>query len=436
MNTLRSMSDRSRARGIRSLKPDLPGFGALWMFGACGVAVSSLLTLLKFRSASGCDVSLLSACQIGGVFSCNRVLQSDWATMFTDVPISVLATAQYGVMLGLATCVLVWPGRFLLVARPLVLWIGCAGLAIVPPLFSYSLLATQGLCSYCVVIYMLNMAIFLVAWWMHPEGLRAGLWALFPGAGRGKITSAMAGLSFVALVLLQMVVYREESRNMETKARCLRDGELPGTSLVLDAKEPEVEIALFIDLACPSCEEEFSQWWQYTAASQGRYRLTIYHFPREGDCQPVSETAFNPGSARNHSCLAARAVECAEARQPGAGLELVKRLFAAQSNAEEPYFSRTNLLRFAQELKVPGAADETLLQCIMNDNEVLGTIHEHVQFASDMGLAETPGAFFTFYEDGKALPQLYLVKGSKSYKDVDKFLGKARDEVRHSLGLE
>ena len=283
MNILSTMSDRSKVRVSRSLQPDLAGLGLLWMFGTCGVAVSALLTLLKFRSAYGCDVSLLSACQVGGVFSCNRVLQSDWATIFKDVPISVLATAQYGVLLGIATCVLAWPGRFMSVARPLLLGIGWAGLAVVPPLFSYSLLVAQELCSYCLVVYALNVAIFLVVWWMHPEGMRAGLKAWVQGARRGGLTSIVAGLSFVALVLTQMVIYREEARSMETKARCLRDGELPGTSIHTDASEPDIEVGLFIDLACSACRDEFAKWWQYAEANEGQYRLAIYHFRRGGD---------------------------------------------------------------------------------------------------------------------------------------------------------
>ncbi len=67
---------------------------------------------------------------------------------------------------------------------------------------------------------------------------------------------------------------------------------------------------------------------------------------------------------------------------------------------------------------------------------VLARIHEHVEFATGQGLAETPGTFFAFHEGGVVLPQLYLVKGAKTYESVEKFLYKARGEVRRSLGLE
>lgn len=433
------MSDRSALRGLLSLHPDLAGTGLLWMFGACGIAVSALLTLLKFRSAYGCDVSLLSACQIGGVFSCDRVLQSEWATIFTNVPISILGTAHYAVVLGVATCILVRPLRFLAPARAILLWIGWAGLALIPPLFLYSLLAVHGLCSYCLVVYGLDLAIFLVVWWMHPEGMSAGLSALFrPGPARRGMMAVTVGLSFLALVLTQMVVYRDAAASMETKARCLRDGELPGTSLVTDAgaEETQVEVGLFVDLACPACKQEFADWWKYAEDSEGRYRLSIYHFPREGDCQPTGETAFNPGSARHHSCLAARAVECADGRRPGVGRELVKRLFRAQDGGPGPYFTRERLLEHARALGVPGAEDGSLLDCIERDPVVLGKIHEHVEFAASQGLAETPGTFFAFHDGGVVLPQLYLVKGAKTYESVEKFLFKARGEVRRSLGLD
>lgn len=433
------MSGNEHSAERISLRPDFAGTGLLWVFSLCGVVLSVLLTLLKFRSAYGCDVSLLSACQIGGVFSCDRVLQSDWATVFTNVPISVLAAAHYAVLLGVATLVLCWPQRFLAVARPIFLWLGLIGLMVVPPLFSYSWVVAHGMCSYCLVVYGINIGTFLIAWWMHPEGLRIGLSApLRPGPTRRGMIYATVGLAFVALVLTQMVVYREEAASMQTKARCLREGVLPATELRTDlgGRQLEVEVALFVDFACPACREEFGHWWKVAAESEGRYRLSIYHFPREGDCQPPGETTMSPNSAHHHSCLAARTVECAELRRPGVGREMVKRLFQAQDGGDEPYFTRERLLGYARELGVPGAEDGSLLGCVEDDALVLTKIHEHVAFAAEQGLAETPGAFFAFYEDGAPLEQLYLVKGAKTYDSVEKFFYKARGEVRRALGLE
>lgn len=424
----------SPRRGYLSLHPDLAGAGLLWLFGACGIAVSVLLTLLKFRSVHACDESLLSACQIGGLFSCQSVLQSEWSTVLTDVPISILATAYYAVLLGLATAVLSRPMRFLAIARPLLLALGWVGLLIVPPLFLYAVLHVQSLCSYCCVVYLLNIGIFLVVWWMNPEGPIAGLAALFaPSIRRRGSTLMFAGLSFVALVMVQTLKYRQGAAAIEAKGRCLREGELPGTGLRLVAagvEEPEAEVALFVDLACPACKREFRKWQQHVEQRPGRYELTIYHFPREGACVPPGDTSLSGTAAAHESCRAARAVECALRRRPDLGMALVGRLFDVQDEGREPYFTRERVGAVVAELGIAAADDAAFQDCFENDAEVLRRVREHVKFAAEQGLTETPGAFFGFYdEDHNRLPKLFLTKGAKDYPDLDEFVDRARRKV-------
>lgn len=431
----RSMLHRSgtMTQRLLSVHPDLAGASLMCLLGASGIVVGVLLSLLKFMSDHNCGFSLVSACGIGGYFAgCEQVLRSGWATIL-GIPISIVATAHYAVLFGLAVFSLARPLRALEVARPLLLLIGWAGLLVVPPLALYASLSVRNLCSYCLVVYGLNVAIFLAAWWMHPEGHRAGIAVIFARRVRGRTTALLlVGLSFLALVLLQTQMYQRSAASVDIGDRCWREGELPATSLQTDAQNPEIEIALFLDLACPHCREELAFWSQHVRASTGRYRLSIYHFPPEGDCVPPDEELFSAVAHYQQSCQAARAVECADLRRPGAGLAMVSRLFELQEG-NGPYFAREPVLRVAEELGVagPDRDGETFAACFTENPAVLRTIQEHVKFARDRGLSATPGVAFAIHDqDGSTLPHIPFYVGTKVYPDdLGTYFTALRDEA-------
>nr|WP_276598995.1 vitamin K epoxide reductase family protein [Nannocystis sp. SCPEA4] len=414
-----------------SVHPTVGGAAILCLLSGCGIAVSVLLTLLKFQSTHECDVAILSACQLGGAFACGQVLSSEWSTVFTDVPISIVATAYYAVVLGLAGGVMWRARRFQAVARPLLLWLAWAGLVVVVLLFLYATLEVGGLCSYCVIVYGITAAVFLITWWMHPEGHRAGLRALFTGVRRRASTAGFAALSFVALVLTQTLAYRQQAASSGPKPSCVASGELPGTTLQTGPTAPTGEIALFVDLACPSCAREFDGWLREVSERSVDYRVAIYHFPLEGECLPPGSTQVSPTAMEHESCRAARAVECIERQRPGAGLELVKRLFAAQQEIAGRLFTRENLVGFAREVGLPAADEAAFQHCFEYDQQIVAQIREHVRFAEEQKLTETPGAFLVFYdESGEPLQQLVMLKGAKDMPDRAAYLVKARARVQ------
>jgi hypothetical protein len=250
------------------------------------------------------------------------------------------------------------------------------------------------------------------------------------------VTAATTLLLFAASLLVQAALYLRWTLAVDIEAQCIKPGgRLPRPALVTLAPEPEAEIALFVDFTCPACRAEYTQWRADVAAAAGRYRLSLYHFPREGECLPGG-SAFSPNSAYHHACRAARALECFTRLRPDDGWDLADALFAAH-DGDGPLFTTTRLALLAAAAGLPvdlADPEDPFLACIDRDERVLRRIHDHARFALDRGLTETPGAFFVFFhDDGRPFERLPLVKGHKSYRDIDEYVARARDRALEAL---
>lgn len=422
--------------------PELTGAAILWLSSLAGSSLSAFLTVAKFRSAFRCDESLLSAC--GAWFECGRVLTSPWSTLL-GVPISTFATSYHVVLLGLATTMLVRPARYAPIVRPLILWLAWIGLAMVAWLAAYAVLVVKGLCSYCLAIYAIQGVLFLCAWLMNPGGLLNGFVALWSNMRHRGSVLVMTALGFIAVTAVQMAVYRTGATSMKVEPRCVVQGRsLPETDLRTHSAAPEVEVGLFIDLACPACREEFTTWISDAQASRGRYRLSVYHYAREGNCIPPNFPAQNPGSRNHHSCNAAIAVECvakfaaedekdpaiAPRRAAEAGLNMMARLFDLH-DGKGPYFSRENLFKAAAAAGRPADFNDPIdpLHACLDDPSMRTRILEHARFGMSQKLMETPGAFFLFYDGHIPADRMVLVKGAKVYGDVDALMDSLRRQL-------
>lgn len=408
------------------------------IFSLLGAFVSVFLTILKFRSAVLCDESLLSACQIGAWFDCNTVLTSPWSTWF-DIPISVYATAFYLAGLALAVWLLRSTTQQLPATRPLLLLHAWLGVLIVLPLAWYAAFEIGSFCTFCVLIYLVNFVLLLSACLMNPRGAVSGLADLVTAnIYRRSSTALTAILLFSTALAVQAAVYLRNAVNIEVETQCIKKGgRLPNPALVRGAAiNPKAEIALFIDFACPSCRTEYMHWRRDIETTSDRYRLSIYHFPREGECISGG-TSFNPNSVRHHACRAAQALECVKRDKPDAGWAMADALFAAHDRYRGTLFTTENLAEIANEvgLRVDiNDRKDPFFTCINSDETVLGQIHEHARFGLVRGLTETPGTFFLFFHpDGRPFERIPLVKGAKFYLDIDDYIERTREKVLDEL---
>jgi hypothetical protein len=148
---------------------------------------------------------------------------------------------------------------------------------------------------------------------------------------------------------------------------------------------------MFIDLSCVHCKAEFRAI--ATALAGGQFpeptALWIYHTPR----QACDAEAFPAGYAKSddnvrfdNPCLAARAAECMEKLQPGAGFALIGGMYALHDDREpnKPLFTAERIGNQAVDLDMqidPDDEQNPLFKCINEDKGVLARITEHQRYA-------------------------------------------------------
>jgi len=415
--------------------PRIAGASLLLICALLGVFVSGFLTFLKFQSSFTCDSSLLSACQIGEWLSCKNALTSTWSTFPWIVPISIYGAAYYLSLGYLSLQILRRPTKSGPVACAFIVLIAWLGLLATAPLGLYA--ARIGFCSFCTVLYLLNISIVLLAALMSPRGIRDAVHAAKASGRSSILVGATAGLVFISSTLVQAVLYIRHAQDMDADRQCVVPyGDIPETGLVVGSETPTVEISLFIDLSCPICRQDFTDWLEVVEANE-EYRLKVFHFPRDGDCAADS---YHLESQQHHACMAARAVECAESLYPaqGAGLRLTEALFAFHDTESGEFFTESQIAAVAQEVITadPENPTDQFSACLEADNHALGRIRSHAVFAEQHGLTETPGVFLTFFEAGEPLPKMLMIRGRKNYLDVHTFIENAHSRVRTALTEE
>lgn len=406
---------------LQQLNHELGACALLCLLSVPGVILSVFLTLVKFGSDYRCNTAMLSACSIGQFFDCNYVLSSGASTVF-KLPISAYSTGYYLAVFSLAGAVL-WRPRLLSVVRPVLLWLAWIGLLIVIGLAGYTGLVLREACSYCFLIYGLTLAIFLTTAAMHPQGHRAGLRALFlPWHPRQGGVLVLTGLAFLALVSVQMVLYRRNAATIEFDTKCLvRDSGFPETNLRTrtPASRLTAHISLFVDFSCHHCRKEFEIWHKFVAANPDAYALELYHFARTGECMLTAKRGFSRQADRHYSCLAAKAAECAEKLRPGTGIPMAAALFALQDSGESSYFTEASIGRAATSAGIDGISDtfdHPFYACVRDDRKVAAHIARHTNFILERGVLAPPVTYITSYDaDGQALPGVVQIKGNKQY---------------------
>lgn len=424
----------------RQLNHELGACALLCLLSVPGVLLSVFLTLIKFASDYRCDKAMLSACSIGHFFDCNSVLSSGASVVF-KLPISAYSTGYYLAILSLAVAVL-WRPRLLPVVRPVLLWLAWIGLLIVLGLAGYTAFVLREACSYCFLIYGLTLAIFLTTATMHPQGHRAGLRALVvPWRPRQGGVLLLTGLAFLALVSVQMVLYRRNAANLELDAKCLvQDSGFPQTNLRTRTQAPRLSahISLFVDLSCHHCRKEFESWHTFVAANPDAYVLEVYHFARTGDCMRTAKRGFSGQADRHYSCLAAKAAECAEKLRPGAGLPMMAALFALQDSGEPSYFTEKSVGAAATSVGIEGIGDDLdhpFYACVQDDRKVTAHIVRHTNFILDRGIVDPPVTYITSYdENGEALPNIARIRGRKQYSPAQVLQEARRNAAQTSNG--
>jgi len=397
-----------------------------------GLLFSVFLTVIKLLSDSHCAVSVLSACST----SCAEALKSPLSTLF-HAPISIYSTSFFLVLLGFAVAILWRPSAILAVARPILLVFAAAGVLAIAVLAAYSAFALGGPCQYCIIIYGLTLTAALGVSLIHSEGYRPSLRALVDRRLLTSSATQIAVLGFLAATTVQMVAYRSKASTIVFTESCIVHHDLPFTPFTTPTTSPpRATVGIVLDLACPHCRTDYATWRAYASAHPD-IRLAVYHFPRQSPC---SSTRFNAHTEQNDACLAARAAVCVERERPGAGMAMIDQLFTLQDNPA-PFFSdvtvgeaarAASLADIPADLNAPAALEHPFYRCLY-DPASLDLLHDHVAFADDLDVRDTPATYILFNDpDGAPSPAMIYIRGGKDYRDPGQALEDAKTALENN----
>lgn len=377
---------------------------AIWCFSLQGLALSILLTALKFRADTFCDEDLLAACPLAATTSCATVLGDAWATVFS-VPLTVYSSAFYLVTAVLALLT-VCGAETRRLTRPVLLVFAHVGLLVALALAARATLVLGALCPYCLFLDIVQLGLLVAARLMYPDGLR-GAWQQFRGTAKPDRTrllgfAALAVLALVTVASVQRTLLRKAARDTLQRdlSPCeVRLNQVPESPLTLpapDAEPPRLIAAVFLDLACPHCRDEFEFWPRFQATAPWPIEIRIYHFPATS-CDLDALASGAPDLSLQRSCDAARALHCLiELGDPGRAMAMTEALFAAQDRPT-PYFSASHLAAVAREFGVDAdptrrSEDDPLFGC-MDAPETTDALVRDMRFAQHVAdLDRPPGA--------------------------------------------
>jgi len=369
------------------------------LLGLLGAAVGGYLTVLKFRMAYTPCLGPHGGCQIGEM-RCEDALGAAWSIV-GDLPISAWGSAAYACVTVLAIGQLV-RRDFLAGCAAALLW----SLSLVVTLVSlayaaYAFAILQSPCPFCLsldIVALLLLVFAAVVRRTADPREQFGLRVAFRHRRASLIDAAFRlGMLLTVATGLQSIAYHAARHNVTVRDGCPEQAQSsPVAPIRVGPADAPVILAAYLDMSCSACKRKFKQL--ATALRNDQFprpvQLWMYHAPRHA-CDPA---AFPAGFARSddrarddNACLAARAAECMEKLQPGAGFRLIGGLFALHDDrqAGQPLFTAERVGNRAVDLGMeidPDDRDNPLFRCIDDDRGVLAVITAHQRHAEALNV--------------------------------------------------
>lgn len=325
-------------------------------------------------------------CGAGDAFSCADAANS-WLSSIGGLPISALGEAFY-----MAAFVMV----FLVRAKPSmsrniadVLLLGgtfAAAYSIFLGVMSVVLLGT--LCPLCVALYGINILLFAVALFSHPEGPKAGLGSSLGAFKTGAFWLTMLLLAAGVLTTQAMYSARafaavEQAKKNRAKAPAQKldvlVGQSPGRG---DAAAPVVLVE-FSDFECPHCKRLADSLKAAAAREPTLFRYHFKHYPMDSSCNRNLE-----GVMHERACAAAAAMVCAD--RQGRAWKMHDLLFLNQ-RALQPNQIETYALSIGLDI-------ESFRACI-KDDATMEVVRQDIAEGDALGVQGTPTWFINGWKE-------------------------------------
>ena len=382
-----------------------------------GAGVSTVLTVVKYRSQFACDATLFTGCPSGGTVNCERVFSSEWATFF-DLPVTIFATAFYIVGIAVGCGIALRKKPFYGAERPILLILGWIGLVISVVMAAYAHFVVHAVCLYCMSLYLVSIILYGCALWASRTSVRRGLrhvmrarWILTPGGIRGVLVAlSIFALSFVPQAWAYGAATCGIAGSCPAKIRTL-----PKTTVVLGSSYPKWLFAEFVDPACHFCSVQRNKLHKLLVRHSDKLQLQVFLYPRDPACAPRGFEVVSQSSAQRGSCVAALATVCADFQQLGMGYEMLGRFYEMGDET----FTRGAAKSFAVKMNLN--ADE--LSLCMRSDEARDFLGKQLLFGQRQRLKSTPRLYAIPVDDkGPRFRDALVFDGDKHISMFERLL--------------
>ena len=366
-----------------------------------GVFLSAELFRIHLQALKDPDFD--AVCHISPAVDCVSVSITPYA-LFFGIPNALIGMIFYLLLAGLALLQLRPVHRIFERARNAIFAIAIwdAGYSLYLALISAFVLKT--LCPYCTGLYVVNLAILILAgltldpWPQVVEQVLADIRLIFQ--------EAVLFVSFLALTLALAGAVAFQNHRLKDQRDQRIQVAFGKTPISLDLKDDPaigpiaapVTIVEFTDYQCPHCQNLERAMRKILERYQGRVRIINKNFPLNSDCNPAVKTRLHP-----EACIAALAAECAN--RLGRFQEFKPLLFDTQD------LTWPNLMLLARQT---GLSENDMIACLKS-GYAGNQIQRDVLDGLKLDLKSTPAL----------LVNGHLFLGEKTYDDLKAILDAA-----------
>ncbi len=357
------------------------------LLSVIGTAISLKLLSIHIRFATGM-AGLTENCGIGGNTGCADIAVSSYSDLF-GIPIASVALGTYLAFLLLG---------FLSLKSPqgskenifMMFFLSTISILVTVTMFVISNYILKQFCSYCAMLWVINLAIWpllVLQLGLGWGNALAGNLELLGGRKENLQsdrvrTSLITAVVCVAVAVLGAVVVKANASPPSHGGTLVADWEnapmvmLPGEAFGGPMSKgwsgegsPVMEIAELADFQCPACKMAGQALRIFLLKHKDKVRLTYHNFPLDGSCNP-----FAPNGGHRLACAAAKGGMCAA--QQGKFWAFHDQVFDNQENLSpssfEEFAKTAGLDMAAYESCLKDPATETALQKDMQLGEMIG----------------------------------------------------------------
>lgn len=376
------------------------------LLASTGLVVAGYLAFLHYNFQAGRFITTVG-CSGSGLFNCHLVALSRYA-FFAGRPIAAWGAALYAIWIALAIVGLGGEAHHRLAVTRLIGASALAALCVDVYLAWLMLAKLHAVCLWCVLTYVINLCVLLVAWQaLRRAGERLGkasddLWLvcpLLPPRGPQVVPVLVAAWCLTALASVWGMTEVAERltqgniQQMRAQVRRYLEQRPPlqvatGGSPTHGVQPARLTIVEFSDFLCPACKTSSTTMKAVLANHAVTTRVIFKHYPLDTDCNPHVQRQVHP-----NACRIAAAASCAHAQ--GKFWELHDRIYARAPDYQ---------VAWLEEDARRAGLDLPRWNACVEDGSGLAAVTRDIEEAHRLNVSSTPTFFINGYLFGGAIP--------------------------------